>query len=879
MASIITIAGEKLFAAKAQANEQLDIDTFIFANVPGQDATAPISREEGLPSDYIVHQQIVQQVGRINDNVVVYSTVLDSVTGPFEFNWVGLYSSVNNTLVAINHIPTTPKTVTADGVAGNTLNRNFGIEYSGIADLTGIDVAPETWQLDFTARLQGMDDLTRNFAKDLNGQDSFIDDGLKVELRETLNTFSITPGVGYISGLRVELAEEQILNTVSYPVFVYAEAWFESDANSVWKPQLNFTLTADEIDDYADENGRTHYVTKIALINAVDDVEDLRELFDFRAEDGKTFRTVADALSILANNSMSFLSRLDSKEIKLETTWHNALSKKGGAKYVVKNLLKAELEGDVVDGVIVYDQIDGEVVNSGWIGANYPINNKFGLFLVPSSKGISISQLGANEFNFEESIPKADSYCRDKGTKLTYDMAGEIHETVRVHTGKYAMDFTESKIVTHKKTPGIAWEFSSDDDGVTLPTKNTTYEVRGFTLEAGELGEGVNLCDGMHIGRLDGQEQGESARVRFVNPIVKGAFSYNVVLRDHLFINSIINPFFTGGYNGNLRVLTKENAGENIGIFGGVIANAHNQTNTATNILVDVDANADIYLHGVSIDYGDKQIVMYSGAIHGTAHIESNSNATDVELIETNNQPITFNLTGGTIATGPLPSPSIPEVAGGKPALIEITGSKINCVLTGVGNSLRDKVNTEFVKVNSGFPIVQINAPFYDTSVDKPVILSRYLNAITNGDFESFNENYEPTSWQRNGSSGASIVVSEIDSLKGAHSLRFEGTQGSSFSALQKYRPNGKVKYTSACKVKVSMHSGGAMELVTIFRDWQGNQIGSRTAKTKASTAGTWLLIGDTAPIPASTYEMEIKINANGFIGIAYVDDVVVNLI
>lgn len=276
MASIITIAGEKLFAAKAQANEQLDIDTFIFANVPGQDATAPISREEGLPSNYIVHQQIVQQVGRINDNVVVYSTVLDSVTGPFEFNWVGLYSSVNNTLVAINHIPTTPKTATAAGVAGNTLNRNFGIEYSGIADLTGITVAPETWQLDFTARLQGMDDLTRNLAKDLNGADSFIDDGFKVEPRETINTFKVTPGVGYINGLRVEQEVEHILNVDTYPKYVYVDAWLEGDADSTWKPKVSYSLFFGEKSDYTDANGRQHYVTKLARLDSGNEIEDLR---------------------------------------------------------------------------------------------------------------------------------------------------------------------------------------------------------------------------------------------------------------------------------------------------------------------------------------------------------------------------------------------------------------------------------------------------------------------------------------------------------------------------------------------------------------------------------------------------------------------------
>ena len=277
MASVITIAGEQLFAAKAQANEQLDIDTFIFANVPNQDPNAPINREEGIPTANIVYQQNVQQVGRINDNVVVYSTVLDSITGPFEFNWVGLYSSVNQKLVAINHVPTVTKTATAPGAAGNTLNRNFGIEYSGIAELTDITVDAGTWQLDFTARLSGMDLLTQQLAADMNGKDWFIADGLKVVPRTTENSFSVTPGVGYVSGLRVELKQEHILIVQSYPQFVYVDAWFSGNANSTWSPQLAFTVTNTEMDDYVDPSGAKHYVYKLAVINTANIVNDLRK--------------------------------------------------------------------------------------------------------------------------------------------------------------------------------------------------------------------------------------------------------------------------------------------------------------------------------------------------------------------------------------------------------------------------------------------------------------------------------------------------------------------------------------------------------------------------------------------------------------------------
>ena len=277
MAQDITFAGEKLFATQAQLNQALDIDTFIFANVPGQDSTAAIDRNEGLPPvAQRVHTQAVQQKGKINDNIVVYSTVLESITGPFEFNWVGLYSSVHQTLIAVQHIPTVNKTTTVGGAAGNTLNRNFGIEYSGIAALTEITVDAQTWQLDFSARLSGMDELTRQLASDMNGKDWFIDDGFKVVPRSTANTFSVTPGVGYVSGLRVELKQEHILTLQTYPQFVYVDAYFDGNASSQWKPQVAFTVSNTEMDDYIDVNGVQHYVFKIAEISGNNLVEDLR---------------------------------------------------------------------------------------------------------------------------------------------------------------------------------------------------------------------------------------------------------------------------------------------------------------------------------------------------------------------------------------------------------------------------------------------------------------------------------------------------------------------------------------------------------------------------------------------------------------------------
>jgi peptidoglycan/xylan/chitin deacetylase (PgdA/CDA1 family) len=276
MSQVVTNAGEALFAQKAQANEQLDIDTFIFAYVPGQDSQAPVDRSEGLPpTAQQVHTQTVQQVGRINNNTVVYSTVLNSLTGPFEFNWVGLYSSVNNTLVAISHVKSVNKTITELGNAGNTLNRNFAIEYSGISDITGITVAPETWQLDFSARLAGMDALTQNLAMDMNGRNWFIDDGFKVE--PTANDkFRVIAGVGYVHGMRIELAQDYVFDVQSYSKNVYVDVWFEGDASSKWETKYNIVVSYQAKNNYIDEQGQLHILLKIAVVASIKNVDDFR---------------------------------------------------------------------------------------------------------------------------------------------------------------------------------------------------------------------------------------------------------------------------------------------------------------------------------------------------------------------------------------------------------------------------------------------------------------------------------------------------------------------------------------------------------------------------------------------------------------------------
>lgn len=173
--AVITKAFVEWKAQQAADNQPVALDEFIFAFVPGLDVSAPIDNTEGVPpADQIVHRQAVSKTGVVNANSVVYSVTLGADVGDFEFNWIGLVNKATGTLAMIIHAPTQRKVKNASGQQGNVLVRSMLMEYSGAQVATNITTPAETWQIDFTARLAGMDDATRLAAFDVYGQGAFL---------------------------------------------------------------------------------------------------------------------------------------------------------------------------------------------------------------------------------------------------------------------------------------------------------------------------------------------------------------------------------------------------------------------------------------------------------------------------------------------------------------------------------------------------------------------------------------------------------------------------------------------------------------------------------------------------------------------------------
>ncbi|MEI7408134.1 phage tail protein [Pectobacterium aroidearum] len=238
-------------------------DSVVFALIPDQDENAPVNRDEGMPAaEHIRHRAAITQAGILNANAVVYSVVLDTTIGDWDYNWIGLVDSKTNTVLMIVHVRTQQKLKTRNGQQGNSLTRNLSMQFDGAAEATQINVSAETWQIDFSARLFGMDEAHRLAMRDYYGNAAFLNDGFRVSLANGVAT--VAAGVGYVGGLRARLDAAATLN-VSGNTSVWLDVSRQGTVTGAWENRITLTA-ARALADYIDQAGYVHYVVKLSEI-------------------------------------------------------------------------------------------------------------------------------------------------------------------------------------------------------------------------------------------------------------------------------------------------------------------------------------------------------------------------------------------------------------------------------------------------------------------------------------------------------------------------------------------------------------------------------------------------------------------------------------
>ncbi|MGL5129894.1 MAG: phage tail protein [Aeromonas popoffii] len=267
MSQVITNAFEHYWQSSLATEQPVVLDEFILADIPNLDITSPIDPDTGLPPEsQIVHRQNVDQRGRINNNAVAYTIVMDTTVGDFSFNAMYLRNKQNGVIgmIVYKGRETKLKTDQTTGQTGNSLVKSMLMGYDQAAEATLTHVDAGTWQIDYAARLRGMDEDLRQLASQLYGHHTFIGDGFKVVQQD--GGHQVTQGVAIVGGLRIELKQPQVIHPGTKPIGVWVDV--HRSGSLLSEHQNHFTIITSVVDltDHVDDNGYQHYVAKVATI-------------------------------------------------------------------------------------------------------------------------------------------------------------------------------------------------------------------------------------------------------------------------------------------------------------------------------------------------------------------------------------------------------------------------------------------------------------------------------------------------------------------------------------------------------------------------------------------------------------------------------------
>lgn len=277
MSQVITNAFETYWQDCLTDQVPVVLDEVVLADIPNLDITAPIDPNTGLPPQaLIVHRHKVDQRGRINNNAVAYSIVMDTTVGNFSFNAMYLINKASGMvgMIVYKGRETKTKTDPATGTTGNSLVKSMLMEYDNAATATVTTVEAGTWQIDYSARLLGMDEQLRLQALACFGSSAFFGDGFK--LINKAGSYKVQPGLAMVGGLRIQLDAEQAVTVGAKPVGVWVDVHRAGTILSRWDNHFEFKASTTELTDYTDSNGYRHYVAKLGVVEANATVTDKR---------------------------------------------------------------------------------------------------------------------------------------------------------------------------------------------------------------------------------------------------------------------------------------------------------------------------------------------------------------------------------------------------------------------------------------------------------------------------------------------------------------------------------------------------------------------------------------------------------------------------
>ncbi|MDV2381251.1 phage tail protein [Vibrio cholerae] len=382
----IPLQFEKYLQNQISVGKAPDMNEMIFAYIPNLDPSQPIDRNQGLPAvSTWVHQQDIDQVGKLGDNALVYSVVIPGSVAAFTFNAIYLRDkNVPNSCGMVVHKATETKE------AGMASTKNLMQQYTGAAQVAGITVDAQTWQIDYQARLLGIEEDMRLANLDNYGHTAFIQ-GFDVTQQADPAKYKVAPGVVYVGGLRAELKNEVIQTISAKPTGLYIDVVRTGTVLSKWQNIVTVRASATPLTDYVDQNQQQHYVARLAGINGNGSITDWRVKTDNADQEWSPFINYGIGQEVV-RNGLRYIARLASGPDNggaitpgvTEGKWDLVLPQ----AYTLRNPTQWVKIAVVAGGTAT----DGDAVSiSVYGGSNYASAARFSADILLGERGDSVS--------------------------------------------------------------------------------------------------------------------------------------------------------------------------------------------------------------------------------------------------------------------------------------------------------------------------------------------------------------------------------------------------------------------------------------------------------------------------------------------------------
>lgn len=282
MPSTVTNAGNNFITTAATGVTPLSngrlADQILLAYIDGLDITQAPPADEQIPAQ-LVDTVAISQYAAPNDDVMLFTALLEAAAGDYSFNWVGLYNSEHDVLIQVAYEPVQTKIATSGQDIGTVQAKTMALQLRGAAAVFDLQTPAQSWQLDFTGRQKSAEEIQRAAMRGVYGSGTYVLTAGQVT--KGASVYQVAEGAAMIDGLQVQIpatdtAIASDTATENYPFYIYATVAQSVTASSV-ENTIEIETSQNTLDNYTDQHGQVHARVLLATLDDENTITDARE--------------------------------------------------------------------------------------------------------------------------------------------------------------------------------------------------------------------------------------------------------------------------------------------------------------------------------------------------------------------------------------------------------------------------------------------------------------------------------------------------------------------------------------------------------------------------------------------------------------------------